>query len=97
MLFHPNNVINCAVYYYCRYRMAVIRALPNLEKLDDKFVTADEINVALSRGKILIHPLNMDASPPQSDPASPEVILHIILFLSIACFKKYEYTKIRIF
>ncbi|XP_074097749.1 uncharacterized protein LOC141526608 isoform X2 [Cotesia typhae] len=54
------------------YRMAVIRALPNLEKLDDKFVTADEINVALSRGKILIHPLNMDASPPQSDPASPE-------------------------
>ncbi|XP_044590703.1 dynein axonemal assembly factor 11 isoform X4 [Cotesia glomerata] len=54
------------------YRMAVIRALPNLEKLDDKFVTADEINVALSRGKILVHPLSMDASPPQSDLASPE-------------------------
>ncbi|XP_074097750.1 uncharacterized protein LOC141526608 isoform X3 [Cotesia typhae] len=60
------------------YRMAVIRALPNLEKLDDKFVTADEINVALSRGKILIHPLNMDASPPQSDPASPEEVAEFI-------------------
>ncbi|XP_044004842.1 cilia- and flagella-associated protein 410 isoform X2 [Aphidius gifuensis] len=49
------------------YRMAVIRALPTLEKLDDKFVTSDEINTALSRGKILIHPLEMDASPLQSD------------------------------
>ncbi|CAG5092851.1 Similar to Cfap410: Cilia- and flagella-associated protein 410 (Mus musculus) [Cotesia congregata] len=60
------------------YRMSVIRALPNLEKLDDKFVTADEINVALSRGKILVHPLSMDASPPQSDPASPEEVAEFI-------------------
>ncbi|XP_044590702.1 cilia- and flagella-associated protein 410 isoform X3 [Cotesia glomerata] len=60
------------------YRMAVIRALPNLEKLDDKFVTADEINVALSRGKILVHPLSMDASPPQSDLASPEEVAEFI-------------------
>ncbi|XP_057321365.1 dynein axonemal assembly factor 11 isoform X3 [Microplitis mediator] len=60
------------------YRMAVIRALPNLEKLDEKFVTADEINVALSRGKILVHPLSMDASPPQSDPASPEEVAEFI-------------------
>ncbi|XP_014296688.1 cilia- and flagella-associated protein 410 isoform X3 [Microplitis demolitor] len=60
------------------YRMAVIRALPNLEKLDDKFVTADEINVALSRGKILVHPLSMDASPPHSDPASPEEVAEFI-------------------
>ncbi|KAG8039585.1 hypothetical protein G9C98_008228 [Cotesia typhae] len=66
------------------YRMAVIRALPNLEKLDDKFVTADEINVALSRGKILIHPLNMDASPPQSDPASPELFLLLIFCVTNA-------------
>lgn len=64
--------------------MAVIRALPNLEKLDDKFVTADEINVALSRGKILVHPLSMDASPPHSDPASPEVNFNYKLF------KKYQ-------
>uniref|UniRef100_A0A0C9QIV4 C21orf2 protein n=1 Tax=Fopius arisanus TaxID=64838 RepID=A0A0C9QIV4_9HYME len=54
------------------YRLAVVRALPNLEKLDDKFVTAEELNTALSRGKILTHPLEMDASPPQSGPASPE-------------------------
>ncbi|XP_063985639.1 dynein axonemal assembly factor 11 isoform X3 [Diachasmimorpha longicaudata] len=54
------------------YRMAVVRALPNLEKLDDKFVTSEELNTALSRGKILVHPLEMDASPPRTAPTSPE-------------------------
>ncbi|KAK0166267.1 hypothetical protein PV328_004703 [Microctonus aethiopoides] len=60
------------------YRLAVIRALPHLEKLDDKFVTTDEINTAMSRGKILVHPLEMDASPPQSDPTSPEEVAEFI-------------------
>lgn len=60
-----------------RYRMAVIRALPTLEKLDDKFVTSDEINTALSRGKTLIHPLEMDASPVQSDHVSSRNLLLI--------------------
>ncbi|KAK0175568.1 hypothetical protein PV327_009308 [Microctonus hyperodae] len=61
-----------------RYRLSVIRALPHLEKLDDKFVTTDEINTAMSRGKILVHPLEMDASPPQSDPTSPEEVAEFI-------------------
>ncbi|XP_066584057.1 cilia- and flagella-associated protein 410-like isoform X4 [Prorops nasuta] len=54
------------------YRLAVIRALPNLEKLDDKKVTPEEVQTALARGRILIHPLDMDASPNQLNLASPE-------------------------
>ncbi|XP_076391261.1 uncharacterized protein LOC100877148 isoform X2 [Megachile rotundata] len=54
------------------YRMAVLRALPNLQKLDDKVVSPEEVQTALARGRILVHPLDMDASPPQSDTVSPE-------------------------
>ncbi|XP_034179985.1 uncharacterized protein LOC117604242 isoform X5 [Osmia lignaria lignaria] len=54
------------------YRMAVLRALPNLQKLDDKVVSPEEVQTALTRGRILVHPLDMDASPPQSDTVSPE-------------------------
>ncbi|XP_012270198.1 protein tilB homolog isoform X2 [Orussus abietinus] len=57
------------------YRLAVLRALPNLEKLDDKIVSAEEVQTALARGRILVHPLDMDASPPQSDPISPEDVV----------------------
>ena len=56
------------------YRSAVLRALPNLQKLDDKIVSGDEVQTALTRGPILVHPLDMDASPPQSDTVSPEDI-----------------------
>ncbi|XP_012152470.1 uncharacterized protein LOC100877148 isoform X1 [Megachile rotundata] len=56
------------------YRMAVLRALPNLQKLDDKVVSPEEVQTALARGRILVHPLDMDASPPQSDTVSPEDI-----------------------
>ena len=56
------------------YRSAVLRALPNLQKLDDKIVSCDEVQTALTRGPILVHPLDMDASPPQSDTVSPEDI-----------------------
>ncbi|XP_076173974.1 uncharacterized protein LOC143149953 isoform X2 [Ptiloglossa arizonensis] len=54
------------------YRLAVLRALPNLQKLDDKVVSSEEVQTALTRGHILVHPLDMDASPPQSDTVSPE-------------------------
>ncbi|XP_031837280.1 uncharacterized protein LOC116429037 isoform X2 [Nomia melanderi] len=54
------------------YRLAVLRALPNLQKLDDKVVSAEEVQTALTRGHILVHPLDTDASPPQSDAVSPE-------------------------
>lgn len=59
--------------------MAVLRALPNLQKLDDKVVSPEEVQTALTRGRILVHPLDMDASPPQSDTVSPEVRLLIQL------------------
>nr|XP_033330904.1 protein tilB homolog isoform X2 [Megalopta genalis] len=54
------------------YRFAVLRALPNLQKLDDKVVSAEEVQVAVTRGHILVHPLDIDASPPQSEAVSPE-------------------------
>ncbi|XP_015439125.1 PREDICTED: uncharacterized protein LOC107194074 [Dufourea novaeangliae] len=57
------------------YRLAVLRALPNLQKLDDKVVSAEEVQTALTRGHILVHPLDIDASPPQSDAVSPEDIV----------------------
>ncbi|XP_031837281.1 uncharacterized protein LOC116429037 isoform X4 [Nomia melanderi] len=57
------------------YRLAVLRALPNLQKLDDKVVSAEEVQTALTRGHILVHPLDTDASPPQSDAVSPEDIV----------------------
>ncbi|XP_076293746.1 uncharacterized protein LOC143215477 isoform X7 [Lasioglossum baleicum] len=54
------------------YRLAVLRALPNLQKLDDKVVSAEEVQTAVTRGHILVHPLDIDASPPQSEVVSPE-------------------------
>ncbi|KAL0103307.1 hypothetical protein PUN28_017531 [Cardiocondyla obscurior] len=53
------------------YRLAVLRALPNLEKLDDKVVTPEEVQTAMAFGRILVHPLDIDDSP-QSDVVSPE-------------------------
>ncbi|XP_011635525.1 protein C21orf2 homolog isoform X2 [Pogonomyrmex barbatus] len=53
------------------YRLAVLRALPNLEKLDDKIVSPEEVQIAMAIGRPLIHPLEIDTSP-QSDIVSPE-------------------------
>ncbi|XP_039307094.1 uncharacterized protein F09G8.5 isoform X5 [Solenopsis invicta] len=55
------------------YRLAVLRVLPNLEKLDDKIVSPEEVQSAMTFGRPLIHPLEVDASP-QSDVVSPEDI-----------------------
>ncbi|XP_011699833.1 PREDICTED: protein C21orf2 homolog isoform X2 [Wasmannia auropunctata] len=52
------------------YRLAVLRALPNLEKLDDKIVTPEEVQTAMTIGRPLIHPLEIDAT--QSEVVSPE-------------------------
>ncbi|XP_008216865.1 cilia- and flagella-associated protein 410 isoform X3 [Nasonia vitripennis] len=60
------------------YRLAVIKALPNLEKLDDKIVTPEEVQTAMLRGRSLIHPLTMmqaESSSPQSGRGSPEVVM----------------------
>lgn len=35
------------------------------------------MQTALTRGRVLVHPLDMYASPPQSDAVSPEVKLFI--------------------
>ncbi|XP_017887152.1 protein tilB homolog [Ceratina calcarata] len=56
------------------YRLAVLRALPNLQKLDDELVTPEEVQTALIKGRVLVHPLDVYASPPQSDAVSPEDI-----------------------
>jgi len=53
--------------------------LPNLEKLDDKIVSPEEVQTAMAIGRPLIHPLEIDASP-QSNVVSPEVR---------TCFKQY--------
>ncbi|XP_014476496.1 PREDICTED: leucine-rich repeat-containing protein 46 isoform X3 [Dinoponera quadriceps] len=52
------------------YRLAVLRALPNLEKLDDKEVSPEEVQTAMTIGRPLVHPLEMDTSP-QSDAEIP--------------------------
>lgn len=57
-----------------RYRTAVLRALPNLKTLDDKVVTNEEVQIALTKGSILAHPWDMESSPPPSGAASPEVL-----------------------
>ncbi|XP_051174582.1 cilia- and flagella-associated protein 410-like [Leptopilina boulardi] len=49
------------------YRLAVLRVLPNLQKLDDKVVSPEEVQIALCRGKILSHPLDYEASSPQAN------------------------------
>lgn len=40
-------------------------------------VSPEEVQTALTRGRVLIHPLDIYASPPQSDAVSPEVKLFI--------------------
>ncbi|XP_032682990.1 protein tilB homolog isoform X5 [Odontomachus brunneus] len=55
------------------YRLSVLRTLPNLEKLDDKGVSPEEIQTAMAIGRPLVHPLEMDTSP-QSDAVSPDEI-----------------------
>ncbi|XP_018404249.1 PREDICTED: uncharacterized protein LOC108780911 isoform X2 [Cyphomyrmex costatus] len=53
------------------YRLSVLRALPNLERLDDKIVLPEELHTAKTIGRPLIHPLG---ASPQSDVLSPEDI-----------------------
>uniref|UniRef100_A0ABD2WK70 U2A'/phosphoprotein 32 family A C-terminal domain-containing protein n=1 Tax=Trichogramma kaykai TaxID=54128 RepID=A0ABD2WK70_9HYME len=51
------------------YRLSVLKTLPNLEKLDDKIVTPEEVQTAALQGKSLVHPLSMcqsEISYPQS-------------------------------
>ncbi|XP_014476495.1 PREDICTED: protein C21orf2 homolog isoform X2 [Dinoponera quadriceps] len=57
------------------YRLAVLRALPNLEKLDDKEVSPEEVQTAMTIGRPLVHPLEMDTSP-QSDARSFDETQH---------------------
>lgn len=47
--------------------MSVLRILPNLQKLDDKTVSQEEVQIAVCCGKVLSHPLYYEASSPQAD------------------------------
>lgn len=41
---------------YFRYRLAVIRALPQLQKLDNIQISPDELKEAQRKGRVLTHP-----------------------------------------
>jgi hypothetical protein len=48
----------------CRYRLTVLRALPNLQKLDNIPVQPEELQDALRKGRELVHPEDIhDISP----------------------------------
>ncbi|XP_075218546.1 uncharacterized protein LOC142323155 isoform X2 [Lycorma delicatula] len=53
------------------YRMAVIRCLPNLEKLDNVCVQREEVQEALKRGRELIHPEEDQLSSERSREDDP--------------------------
>lgn len=40
----------------CRYRLTVLRALPNLQKLDNIAVQPEEVQDAMRKGRELVHP-----------------------------------------
>jgi hypothetical protein len=47
-----------------RYRLTVLRALPNLQKLDNIAVQPEEVQDALRKGRELVHPKDVqDVSP----------------------------------
>lgn len=66
------NIVSSIICCLCRYRLSVLRTLPNLEKLDDKEVLPEEVQTAMAMGRPLVHPLEMDTSP-QSDAVTPDV------------------------
>lgn len=47
-----------------RYRLTVLKTLPNLEKLDDVVVQPEEVEDAQRKGRILVHPDEMDTLDP---------------------------------
>lgn len=50
------------------YRLAVIRCLPNLEKLDNVVVSEEEVQEAMRRGRDLIHPEDVDRAGGSGSP-----------------------------
>ena len=52
-LTHFSPVLRCSIR---RYRMTVIKNLPQLQKLDNTPVQADEVGEAMRRGVELVHP-----------------------------------------
>ncbi|XP_050300945.1 cilia- and flagella-associated protein 410-like isoform X4 [Anthonomus grandis grandis] len=62
------------------YRLAVIRALPHLQKLDNVAITQDELRDSQRRGKNLCHPEDVQEEEPESDeeiiPGAPEHQYH---------------------
>jgi len=58
-----------------RYRVTVIRNLPQLQKLDNVAVQADEMADAMRRGVDLVHPLDAEpSSMPVQAPPQPAYV-----------------------
>lgn len=51
----------------CRYRLTVLRALPNLQKLDNIAVQPEEVQDALRKGRELLHPEDVQDMPPAAE------------------------------
>ena len=49
----------------CRYRLTVLRALPNLQKLDNIAVQPEEVQDAMRKGRELVHPEDIQELSPR--------------------------------
>lgn len=67
---------------FISYRLAVLRALPHLQKLDDVAVTPEELSDANKRGQLLNHPEDEEqnhgdyynkSSQPPTRRSTPEI------------------------
>jgi len=47
-----------------RYRLTVLRALPNLQKLDNVAVQPEEVQDAMRKGRELVHPEDIQELSP---------------------------------
>ena len=57
------------------YRLAVLRALPHLQKLDNAPVESEEVQKAMIQGEDLLHPLDaLEASLLSLPPSLPPVL-----------------------
>lgn len=53
--------------------MAVIRALPQLQKLDNIVIHPEELSEALKKGKVLVHPEEQQNEPEEEfEPPAPQ-------------------------
>ena len=60
------------------YRLAILRALPHLQKLDNAPVESEEVQKAMIHGEDLVHPLDaLEVSPPFLPSPAPDGPTHV--------------------